>query len=85
METAKTIEKIIELAAAFGWNELPSKNPYMISFIHGDFPNHRINVYFTKMTVQVQRLDLDRSGGAIYKDVTMAKLEEIFEQFAEQE
>lgn len=77
--------KIIELAEAFGWQQIISKNPYMISFIHRDFPNHRINVYFTKMTVQVQRLDQDRSGGAIYKDVTMAKLEEIFEDFAEKE
>lgn len=42
------IESLIHEA---GWEEVPSKNPKMYSFVKG---NKRMNVYFTTMTITIQ-------------------------------
>ena len=47
-------QQLIELASAYGWILIESKNPYMISFKKEEDCGIRINVYFTKMTITVQ-------------------------------
>ena len=42
------IKDIKKIANKFGWGEIPSKDPSMVSFMKGAT---RINVYYTKMTV----------------------------------
>lgn len=69
---------LMDLISALGYVEiLPRKNWWMISFQKEEDPEVRINVYFTKMTVQVQSLH-NRRRQEIYKDCTLAKIEEIF-------
>lgn len=71
MEATK--ENIIHLVAAFGWSQILSKNPYMLSFVKDDAPEYiRMNVYFTKMTIQIQYEDGRQS---INKDCTLSELE----------
>jgi len=44
-------DQVTELAAALGWQSIPSKNPHMISFMREDY---RINYYYTNGTITKQ-------------------------------
>lgn len=81
-EISKIEYEIEHLANVFGWKEiLPCPNDWTISFIHQDYPNYRINVYFTRMTVQVQSFSKELDPGMIKKNCTMSDLEDIFEKY----
>ena len=47
-------EEIKQLAEAYGFLEIESKNPHMYSFQKEENNDARINVYFTTGTVTVQ-------------------------------
>ncbi len=49
-------QSYIDIAAAYGWHQIPSKNPLMVSFVHDD-KGARMNVYHTTMTVTIQQGD----------------------------
>lgn len=69
-----TTENLTELAGAYGWNPIESKNKYMISFRRDENPE-RMNIYFTTMTVTI-----DKSDGmcAVYRGVSsLAAFEDI--------
>ncbi len=80
-EISKIEYEIEHLAHAFGWKELPPPNDYTISFVHSDFPIYRVNIYFTKMTVQIQKIENRYDSGEVFKNVSMEKLEEIFQTY----
>lgn len=73
-------ENIIkELAAAYGWVEiLPQKNATMVSFKRAEDAVNRVNVYFTRMTVQIQPFGGTYNSGRIFKEVSLPQLEDIF-------
>lgn len=48
-------KKIEQIAEAYGWFKVHSKNPYMISFKQEEDPTVRINFYFTTRTVTAQK------------------------------
>lgn len=47
-------EQFTQLANGYAWIEIPSKNPYMISFQKEEDSNARINYYFTTGTLTIQ-------------------------------
>ncbi len=57
------LKNMKELAVAYGWQPIDSKNKYMISFVKGEW---RLNIYFTTMTVTKQSWDTPCKA---YKDV----------------
>ncbi len=60
-----------ELLEAYGWEEILSKNPYMISFMKED---KRMNCYHTG-TIQIQS---SKGQQKIYRSIdTVEKLEKI--------
>lgn len=62
------------LVEAFGWYEIPSRNPFMTSF-KNDENKERMNVYFTTGTIQVQGLD---GSFSIYRNIhSLPQVEEI--------
>lgn len=64
-----------EMLDTFGWLPLHSRNPIMVSFFKGAV---RMNVYFTRMTVTFQS---DELGIKTHRDVTIAQLEELIEDY----
>ncbi len=76
-------KEFIEIANAYGWHEIESKNPYMYSLVsdsHADF-QYRMNVY-TTCKVQIQPMGIKHSPGKIYTDInTVEKLEDILMHF----
>jgi len=66
---------VTELAEALGFKLVtPNKNPHMVSFYKEESFDPRINVYYTRMTVQIQWKD---GKFEIIKNVTMSQLEDI--------
>ncbi len=58
-----------ELASAYGWVEIESKNPYMHSLRTEDREqDYRMNVYNTG-TIQVQPIGIKHYSGRIYKGI----------------
>jgi len=75
MSLENTLQDEISLLNAFGWEEGYSKNAYMKSFFR---EGHRLNFYFTTMTVTVQS---DNGKCQTYRDVDLKQLEDIIEEF----
>jgi len=44
-------EQVIKLIEKYGWPQVDSKNPYMVSFVHPHDKSIRINYYFTSGTI----------------------------------
>lgn len=51
------IELAKELLKAFGWREIGSRNPLMLSFIKEEDDDFRLNIYYTTGTVTMQGRD----------------------------
>ena len=49
-------EQISGLLGAYGWEEIPSRNPYMYSYKNKDY-SERMNFYFTTYTCTIQTAD----------------------------
>lgn len=47
-------QEMFQLINACGWMQIPSKNPYMLSFTKDE---RRMNVYFTTGTITIQDKD----------------------------
>ena len=70
--------QVKELCKAYGWVDLgPQKNWWLISFQQED-SGKRMNVYYTKGTVQIQ--GKDRYGVVHYMVDSVEKFEKILEQ-----
>ena len=66
------------LCEGMGWIDLgPQRNPYMMSFIPEERSNIRMNIYFTTMTVTIQK---SHRFCETYKNVGFAQLEKLLEE-----
>ncbi len=71
-------ENIKLLCEGMGWIDLgKQKNPYMMSFIPEERSNIRMNIYFTTMTVTVQKRN---RFCETYKNVGFVELEKLLEE-----
>lgn len=68
------ISQYKELLEGFGWEEIPSKNKIMISFIKNEM---RLNYYFTNGTITIQGRLLDGSCETFRNIKTLLELEKI--------
>lgn len=66
-------DQVKELAHAYGWFDVVSKNPWMVSFKHPEDNNIRLNVYHTVMTITVQW----NGECETYKRQTLSSFEDI--------
>lgn len=66
-------QTVIEMIEALGWDNIPCKNEYMVSFMkRKDYPT-RLNVYFTSGTIQIQKEDFQK----IHRNCTLEEIEQI--------
>ena len=77
VKTLKTMnkEQVIKLITDYGWPQVESKNPYMVSFVHPEDKAIRINYYFTSWTITLQA---PNHQIVIIKDITIDDLEDLF-------
>lgn len=75
-------QEFIEIANAYGWIEIESKNPYMRSFAtEAQEQNYRMNVYNTGK-IQVQPIGIKHAPGKIFSDVnSVEQFEDILIHF----
>ncbi len=71
-------KEIIEFMKALGFKETSSKNAYMLSFFPEESDDDpRINIYFTRMTIQIQY----KNGQSRYAyNVSLSELESILDK-----
>lgn len=70
-------EQITELAGAYGFIEVKSKNPHMISFQKEEDTDCRINFYFTTGTLTVQYRSAKPSS--VHRNITLEAFEDILQ------
>lgn len=71
------IEEIKNLAGAYSWLPIESKNKYMISFKHEE-TEARMNIYFTTMTITIQwPYELNKKPKSYKKVNSLEELENI--------
>lgn len=76
-------KKIKLLCEGMGWIDLgPQKNPYMMSFVPEETSTIRMNIYFTTMTVTIQK---SRRFCETYKNMGFVELEKLLEENIKEE
>lgn len=75
-------QEFIEIANAYGWHEIESKNPYMYSLVSNSDNEfqYRMNVYNTGK-VQVQPMELKHAPGMMYQANSVEDFETILMRY----
>lgn len=68
-------KQITNLIKVFGWLQIESNNPYMVSFFH-EAKKYRINYYFTTGTLTI---DFKEGRLGVHKNISLETLENILQ------